>query len=99
MMGGYHGFMGGYGGSYGSFSILSIVGLVSGAIVVIGALMLRMQPQEHLTWGILILVFSIISFAGMGGYFIGALLGIIGGALALSYRPRMTQTEKASPQS
>lgn len=98
-MGGYHGFMGGYGGSYGSFSILSIVGLVSGAIVVIGAVMLRMQPQEHLTWGILILVFSIISFAGMGGYFIGALLGIIGGALALNYRPRMTQTEKASPQS
>jgi hypothetical protein len=32
----------------------------------------------------------------MGGYFIGAILGIIGGALAISYRPRVMQTPQSS---
>jgi hypothetical protein len=39
-------------------------------------------------WGTVIIIFSAISFVGMGGFFIGALLGIIGGAFAISYRPR-----------
>ena len=36
---------------------------------------------------VVVLVFSIISFVGMGGFVLGALLGIAGGALALSWRP------------
>ena len=32
------------------------------------------------------IVFSAVSFVGMGGFFIGAILGIIGGAFALSFR-------------
>jgi hypothetical protein len=69
-------------------SMLFIVGIVSGIIVIIGAVMLRSRPEQYYTWAILILVFSIISLIGMGGFFIGALLGIAGGALALSWRPR-----------
>jgi predicted benzoate:H+ symporter BenE len=37
-------------------------------------------------WAIVIIVFSAISFVGMGGFFIGAILGIIGGAFDLSIR-------------
>jgi len=44
------------------------------------------KTRAHITWGILVLAFSVVSFIGMGGYFIGAVLGIAGGALALSYR-------------
>jgi hypothetical protein len=33
-----------------------------------------------------ILVFSTISFVSMGGFFVGAILGIIGGAFAISWR-------------
>jgi bacteriorhodopsin len=69
-------------------AVISIVGLVSGVIMVIGATMLRAHPQEHVMWGTVIIIFSAISFVGMGGFFIGALLGIIGGAFAISYRPR-----------
>ncbi len=87
MMGNYHGFMGGYGSSYGFMTGISIVGLVSGIIVIISAVLLRAHPSDHLIWGTLIVVFSAISFLGMGGFFIGAILGIIGGALALSYKP------------
>ena len=86
MMGNYHGFMGDYASSYGFMAGISIVGVISGIIVVISAVMLRVHPGEHLIWGTVIIVFSAISFLGMGGFFIGAILGIIGGALALSYK-------------
>jgi hypothetical protein len=84
MMGGYHGFDGG--GQYVYSSLVSILGIFSGAFMVVGAIMLRVHPQEHLIWGVLVLIFALVSFVDMGGYFIGAIQGIIGGALALSYR-------------
>jgi len=93
MMNNYHGFAVDSASLSGLFSVLSILGLFSGVVMVIGAVMLRTRPQEHMTWGILILVFSIVSFAGMGGYFIGAILGIIGGAFAISYRPKTAQAQ------
>ena len=86
MMGGWRWMMGGYGYVSGLYAALSIVGLVSGIIVIIGSLMLNMRPAEHRTWGAVILVFSLVSFLGMGGFMVGALLGIAGGALALAYK-------------
>lgn len=84
MMGAYMGMMGSLGFPFGSFLGLMLVGLVCGIIVTIGALMLRSRPTEHRSWGIVILIFSVISFLGMGGFYIGAILGVAGGALALS---------------
>jgi len=80
--------MGGYGYGYGFTWVYSLVALISGIIVLLGALMLNSRPAEHMTWGTIVLIFSLISFLGMGGFIIGALLGIAGGALALSWRPR-----------
>jgi hypothetical protein len=85
MMGGYHGFMGG--GEYAFFTMISVFGLISGAIMIVGGVMFHLQPEDHVTWGILVLIFSLVSFVDMGGYFIGGILGIVGGALAISYRP------------
>ncbi len=87
MMDGYHNFMGSYSTSTGFFTAISIVSFVCGVIVLMSALVLRIHPQEHFLWGIVIVVFSAISFVGMGGYFVGAIFGIIGGALALTYKP------------
>ncbi len=87
MMNGYHNFMGSYAGSYGFFAAVSIVSLVCGIIVLVGAIMLSIYPQDRMIWGAVILVFSAISFVGMGGYFVGAILGIIGAVLALTYKP------------
>ncbi len=86
MMGGYQGMMGGFGVPFGFMGGLWLIGLVAGTLVIIGALMLNARPAEHTAWGTIILVFSIISFIGMGGFFIGAILGIAGGAMALSWR-------------
>jgi len=86
MMGGYMGMMGSIGGLSGFMSGLSLVGLVSGILVIIGALILNARPAEHTAWGTIILVFSILSLLGMGGFIVGAVLGITGGAFALSWR-------------
>ncbi|MBI3022689.1 MAG: DUF6114 domain-containing protein [Thaumarchaeota archaeon] len=69
------------------FKGVAAFGLVSGVIVLISALMLRSRPRDNTIWGILIVVFSVLSFFGFGGFFVGAVLGIIGGALALGWKP------------
>jgi len=83
MMSGY----GFYGYGSGWMTALSIIALAFGIIVLIGAIMLNARPSQNITWEIIVLVFSVASFIGMGGYMIGAILGIAGGAVALSYRP------------
>jgi hypothetical protein len=85
-MDGNHSFMGSYANSNGFFAGLSVVALVCGVIILIGALMLRVQPRNHTIWAAIIVVFSVISFVGMGGYFIGAILGLIGGVFELTIR-------------
>jgi hypothetical protein len=87
MMGGFQGMMGSLGIPFGFISGLFLIGLVSGVLVMIGALMLNTRPTEHTAWGIIILVFSAISILGMGGFLVGAILGIVGGALAISWKP------------
>ena len=88
MMGGYQGMMGSFGFPFGFMSSLMLVELVAGILVIIGAVMLNVRPEEHRAWGVVILVFSIISFLGMGGFLVGAILGIISGSFALSWIPK-----------
>ena len=94
-MGGYHGMMGSFGTPLSYMGGLSLVGLVSGAIILISAWMLNMRPQEQNMWAILIMVFSVISFLNMGGFMIGGILGLIGGAFAYGQsKERNTLNEK-----
>ena len=86
MMGGYQGMMGSFGVPFGSMWGFSIIGLIAGVIVIIGSITLNYRPSEHTAWGAVILTFSLISFLGMGGFYIGAILGIIGGTLAITNR-------------
>ena len=79
--------MGNYASSTGFFTAVSVVSLVCGVIVVMAALVLWLHPQEHVIWGIVIIVFSAVSFLGMGGYFVGAIFGIMGGSFAVTYKP------------
>jgi hypothetical protein len=82
-MNGYHSFMGSYGNSNSFLAGISIVSLVCGVIVLTGAIMLKADSHRSTLWAIIILIFSGISFVGMGGYFIGATLGVVGGAFVL----------------
>lgn len=68
--------------------VMRIVGLAFGGVVLYSAIMLNSRPAWHVTWGSLILVFSVLSvFGAMGGFGIGLILGVIGGALAIAWRP------------
>lgn len=83
--------MGGVGFSSGSMYVFAALGLLCGVIVLVGAIMLNSRPKEHNLWGALILVFSILSLVEMGGFIVGAILGVVGGILALSWRPITSQ--------
>jgi hypothetical protein len=91
MMGGFRGWGGmmGYGYPGFGYGLFGILDLIFGAIVVISAIMLNSKPYEHTTWGILIAVFSVLSIFGgvMGGFGIGLILGLIGGVLAVIWKP------------
>jgi hypothetical protein len=59
-------------------------GLVAGVVVLIGAVMLYVKPEQRRTWGLVILVISALNvFVGIGGLLAGA-LGVVGGAVAMS---------------
>jgi hypothetical protein len=75
--------MGGF-GFLGMMAGISLLGPIVGAFVLLGALMLRGKPGQRQAWGLIIVIFSAISILGMGGFFVGAILGIIGGALGLA---------------
>jgi len=87
MMGGYHGMFSGYYGMMGLFGYWSYfaaaIGLVSGLVVLSGAIMIYTRPAKSVFWGSLILVFSVLSLFGMGGFLFGGILGMVGGLLAL----------------
>jgi hypothetical protein len=63
-------------------------GLIAGVVVLVGAAMMYARPHSAPTWGVAIVIVSALNFLlGMGG-FLASVLGIIGGALAMSWRPQ-----------
>jgi len=72
----------------GFVGMIGIFGLVSGVIVLVSSVMLLTGKGQPRTWSVLILVFSILSLFGLGGFLVGAVLGIVGGALALRWKPQ-----------
>lgn len=86
MMGG--GMMGWWTGPWwpmmGGWFLFPLLVLISGIIVLVAALMLNTKPCETHTWGMIMLVFSVIAFLRTGISILGAILGILGGIIALS---------------
>lgn len=82
------GMMGGMMGGWMGFLLIGpVIGVISGIAVLVGAVMLYNNPGQSQTWGIIILVFSVLSLLGGGGFLVGAILGIVSGILALTWRP------------
>jgi hypothetical protein len=62
---------------------VAVIAVVFGILVILGAFWIKKQGKET-TGGILVLIFSILSFLTGGGFIIGAILGIVGGALGIA---------------
>jgi hypothetical protein len=78
---------------------VGIWGIVCAIVVLIASFMLHRQPDQHTLWGILILVFSVLSITSGGGFIIGFILGAIGGIWALVWRPPEKKPEPSKASS
>lgn len=102
----YYGWMGGmmqgwYGMHYqyafpGIVYWVGISGIIMGLIVIISSVMVYRNSRESLGWGIIALIASSLSLLSMGGFIVGAILGIIGSALAITYSFPETKTEQTA---
>jgi hypothetical protein len=62
--------------------------LAFGIIILIGAIMMNSNPKLTKTWGIVIIILGVCSLPGVTTT-LGGLLAIIGGALAVSWKPEL----------
>lgn len=67
--------------------LLGILAVLFGLIMSLLAFSLFRNPDSHVGYGVTILVFSFVSFLVGGGFIVGAVLGIIGGILAIIFVP------------
>jgi len=81
---------------------LGLLGVIWGILIMIGAGMLYSRPQQHKTWGIIVIVLSFLSWfvlalAGLLGV-AGFILGLLGGSLGIRWKPSVVQPATAAPQ-
>jgi hypothetical protein len=81
------GALGGLGIAGAFVAALGAVGLIIGLIVLYGAVQLRRRPTSAKTWGVLLIVLAIVSYVGGGGFFLGLILTLVAGVLALIWTP------------
>jgi hypothetical protein len=74
-------------GSWFSASFF-LIPMISGIIVIVGAIMMNKRSHEATVCGIVVLVFSVLGLTGIGLAILGSILGIIGGVIALSSNNR-----------
>ncbi len=94
------GLLGGFGlGNFGlGMALLGTIGLIVGLIIIIAAAMLYMKPQQHVIWGVLILILSIVSIPfAFGGFIIGFILALIGGILGIVFKPQAPMAAPYAP--
>ena len=68
-----------------------LVSAICGAIIIVAAIALKNHPRRAPTWGIVILITSLVSLIGFPMMFspLGAILGIIGGAMAMTIKTEL----------
>ncbi len=72
----------------GSFSGLFLIGLLVGLLTVTVGLLMLVVPSGHSVWGILAILFALVSVPfALAGLIVGFVLALIGGILAILWRP------------
>ena len=89
MTNGYYGMMRGFG--FGGWYGMMAIGVISRIVILVGATMIYTRPSGTPTWGAIVLAFSLLSLFGMGGFFVGAVLGSVGGIMAIVWKPEVIQ--------
>lgn len=77
---------------------LGALGLVLGILILVFGILVHSHPEQHTLYGVLIVVFSIVSLVSfVGGFVIGFILALIGGILALTFKPTPVAVFYAAP--
>lgn len=71
----------------GLLMAIAAIVLIFALVVILSSVMLYMRPDGHVAWGVILLLFSIISLIFAGGFYIGGILGLVGGILGIVFRP------------
>lgn len=74
----------GYAG--GGVALIGVVEALLGLFVIVFGVLMYVSPEHHLPYGVLVLVCSIVSLIGLGGLFLGFILGLIGGILGIVHK-------------
>ncbi len=70
---------------------LAAVAVLLGILILVFALRMKNHPETSQTAGVVVLVCALLSFIGGGGFYIGAILALVGGILAIIWkRPAAT---------
>lgn len=69
-----------------ALEVLGAWGVICGLVMILSAVMVYRRPVSHVAWGLVIILFSILSIFGGAGLFIGLVIGIIGGAWAVMWK-------------
>lgn len=69
---------------WSAFASISAVSMALGALLILGGSLTFNRPQTSKSWGIVVLVASVVGLVVMSGFFIDPILGIIAGILALA---------------
>jgi len=73
---------------------LGVFGVLLGIVTIAAAVLIHERPAKHRLWGALLVVFSVVSWVGsIGGLLIGFILGLIGGVLAITWKPSVASTQ------
>ncbi|MGC8982996.1 MAG: DUF6114 domain-containing protein [Desulfurococcaceae archaeon] len=74
---------------------LFMLNLVLGVLIILGATLIRSGEEDKVRKGsAIVLALSVVSlFTAGGGFIVGFLLGIAGGALGLAWRPPQARTQ------
>lgn len=70
-------------------AVMATVSVLAGGLVMSTSYKMYKEPRNKL-WGLLIVIGSLVSLFGIGGFGIGGVLGLIGGIMSLSRRIQET---------
>jgi hypothetical protein len=77
------------------FIIIPLIGIICSAVVIFGSILINTGDHSKVRLGgILVVIFSVISIIAGGGFLIGLILGLVGGILALVWKPKDTATQQ-----
>jgi hypothetical protein len=98
LVGGFASFIPGTAGALSAGKALGIGGLLSGLVAMVLGVLVRVKPNLHAVIGIILVVIAFSSFVtAAGGFVIGFLLTLVGGILALLYKPKISGPAAGMP--